>query len=230
MLSSKCCVAAATDWQRVVSDVVLVAGTSRSWFLGRDPVISQQEFEARWCRNSVVARVRAAGGQRDNVPSVRVRAGGTSGGWGLQSGRQRWGGRRRRRQRQWRWRAAGAAGRRGRRSRPDRWDADAPTPSRSPSPRLSHLHVTLFMRLTPLVCCICSLVWRWKRLEGGSNATCAAAATGAAAPHAAAAAALAPTDGMPTRRRPHAHPHPDSHISMSLFLCVSLLWSAASAV
>jgi hypothetical protein len=48
------------DWQRVVSDVVLVAGTSRSWFRGRDPTIPLVEFEARWCRNAVVARVRPA--------------------------------------------------------------------------------------------------------------------------------------------------------------------------
>ena len=51
------------------------------------------------------------------------------------------------------------ARRRGRRSRPNRGDADAPTLSRSLSPRLSHLHLTLFS-LTLLVCCIFSLVWR----------------------------------------------------------------------
>ena len=59
------------DWQRVVADVIAVAGTDPSWFRGRKPGLSPEEFEARWCAGGVIARcVPSAPGA---VPSLELR-------------------------------------------------------------------------------------------------------------------------------------------------------------
>jgi hypothetical protein len=49
---------ATADWQRVGPDLVAVSGTSPNWFpKSRKPGMTLDEFTARWCVGSVIARV-----------------------------------------------------------------------------------------------------------------------------------------------------------------------------
>jgi hypothetical protein len=50
------------DWQRVVSDIRWDNGMPASWFRGRDPTMTREEFERRWCVRGVVAAVSGGAG------------------------------------------------------------------------------------------------------------------------------------------------------------------------
>jgi hypothetical protein len=44
------------DYTRVLHDVRCLTGAVSVWFAGRDPRIELDDFVARWCHNSVLAR------------------------------------------------------------------------------------------------------------------------------------------------------------------------------
>jgi hypothetical protein len=50
-----------SDWERVGDDIRLGAGVPLSWLRGRDPVLSESDFRARWCHHGVIASLGAQG-------------------------------------------------------------------------------------------------------------------------------------------------------------------------
>ena len=62
------------DWRRVTTDIRWNAGVPASWFRGRDPQLSLEEFKRKWCVGGVVARV--VEGQADSCEmEFRLRVG-----------------------------------------------------------------------------------------------------------------------------------------------------------
>lgn len=49
------------DWRRCEGDVRLASGVPLSWLAGRQPVLSPEEFRARWCAGGVLAGLTPAG-------------------------------------------------------------------------------------------------------------------------------------------------------------------------
>ena len=51
----------AMDWQRVESDIRWGTGLPFTWFLGRDPSMTTQAFQSKWCKRGVLVSLPAAG-------------------------------------------------------------------------------------------------------------------------------------------------------------------------
>ena len=45
------------EWRRVREDITDMAGVCKSWYRGRSPVLSEEEFKRRWCINSALCAV-----------------------------------------------------------------------------------------------------------------------------------------------------------------------------
>jgi hypothetical protein len=51
------------EWKRVISDIRREAHTCAGSFRGRDPQMSREEFEGRWCIGDAICKVIADGGR-----------------------------------------------------------------------------------------------------------------------------------------------------------------------
>ena len=58
------------DWQLVVVDIRLQSGVCSAWFRGRSPVMSVDQYAAKWCCRGVLAAAPAGGG---DTPLIRPR-------------------------------------------------------------------------------------------------------------------------------------------------------------
>jgi hypothetical protein len=58
------------DWQLVVVDIRLQSGVCSAWFRGRSPVMSVDQYAAKWCSRGILAT--APSGGRD-TPLIRPR-------------------------------------------------------------------------------------------------------------------------------------------------------------
>ena len=45
------------EWQRVITDIRRQSDTCAGSFRGRDPHLSREEFEERWCTSSAICRI-----------------------------------------------------------------------------------------------------------------------------------------------------------------------------
>jgi hypothetical protein len=55
------------DWARVQGDVTAMAGVPPSWLRGRNPSLTQQQFEQAWCHRGVLALVASPHGGRPDL-------------------------------------------------------------------------------------------------------------------------------------------------------------------
>ena len=46
------------EWRRVKEDVTDMAGVCKTWYRGRSPILTEREFERRWCLGGVLGQVR----------------------------------------------------------------------------------------------------------------------------------------------------------------------------
>jgi hypothetical protein len=64
------------DWLRVQQDVRLLAGVPPAWFAGRDPALTADRFQKKWCVRGVLASLEQEPGGRQKLC---LHVGGTSG-------------------------------------------------------------------------------------------------------------------------------------------------------